>query len=348
MVMTAFLIPGDLELPTGGYGYDRRTMAFLGALGVAVRHVALPGSYPSPTPADLAETAALVAGLPANTVLLIDGLAYGAMPASLIQSFARPVVALCHHPLCLEAGLSPERQASLASSETAALALSQAVIVTSPATRALLVRDFGVPSARISVAVPGTDPAPRAEGTGHPLQLFAVGSIVPRKGYDVLIDALATIPEPNWRLVIAGAEDRNPATVAALREQIADTGLAARIRLAGAVDTPTLSALYARTDIFVMPSLFEGYGMAIAEAMARGLPIVCTTGGAAADTAPEAAALKVPPGDATALAAALRQVIAEPERRRAMAKAAWVASLDLPRWEDTARIVAGVIKKVAP
>lgn len=348
MTNTAFLIPGDLELPTGGYGYDRRTLALLNAHGVAARHVVLPGSYPSPTPPDLAETARLVAGLPANTVLLIDGLAYGAMPASLIETFARPVVALCHHPLCLEAGLAPERQAALAASETAALAMSRAVIVTSPATRALLVRDFGVASARITVAVPGTDPAPRAEGTGHPLQLLAVGSIVPRKGYDVLVDALATLPERDWRLVIAGADDRAPATATALRERIIDAGLASNIRLAGAVDAPTLSALYARTDVFVMPSLFEGYGMAIAEAMARGLPIVCTTGGAAADTAPEAAALKVPPGDAPALAAALRHVMVEPERRRSMAKAAWVASLDLPRWEDTARIIAGVLKKVAP
>lgn len=346
MAQLSFLVPGDLELPTGGYTYDRRAMALLSAHGVAAQHVPLPGSYPSPTAADLAETARIVAALPANAVLLIDGLAYGAMPADLIRGFGRPVVALCHHPLCLEAGLSPARQAELRASETAALALAQAVVVTSPATMALLARDFAVPASRITVAVPGTDPAPRADGTGSPLQLLAVGSVVPRKGYDILVEALAPLQVSDWRLTIAGALDRNPGTAAGLSQQVQAAGLAPRISIVGAVDQAGLSRLYSSADVFVLPSLFEGYGMVLAEAMARGLPIVCTTGGAAAETAPGEAALKVPPGDVQALSAALMRVMTDAALRQSMAKASWIAGLNLPRWEDTARVLAGVIRKV--
>ncbi len=96
-----------------------------------------------------------------------------------------------------------------------------------------------------------------------------------------------------------------------------------------------------------MPSLYEGYGMALAEAMARGLPIVSTTGGAAAETVPEAAAIKVAPGDEDALAAAIHNLLADPALRSRMADASWTAGQKLPRWEDTARIIAGVIRGVA-
>jgi len=347
MANVEFLIPGDLDLPTGGYTYDRRLLALLPAHGVTARHIALPGSYPSPTDKDLAETARLIDRLPTDAVLLIDGLALGAMPAWLITSFARTVVALCHHPLCLEAGLSEARKAELKASESEALARSAAVIVTSPHTRALLVRDFGVPADRITVALPGTDPAPRAEGTGKPLRLLAVGSIVPRKGYDVLVRALDRLKEHDWRLIIAGADDRSPETTTALRALVSTHSLDHRITIAGAVPDAQLSQLYSDADVFVMPSLFEGYGMVLAEAMSRGLPIVCTTGGAAAETAPDTAAIKVTPGDDSELANALDRVMRDASLRQSMAKSSWVAGRGLPRWEDTSRIIAGVLKKVA-
>jgi glycosyltransferase involved in cell wall biosynthesis len=82
--------------------------------------------------------------------------------------------------------------------------------------------------------------------------------------------------------------------------------------------------------------------------MARGLPIVCTTGGAAAETAPDAAAIKVPPGEEAALTAAIGRLIDDCGLRARMADAAWAAAQGLPRWEDTAQRIANVIKGLAP
>jgi glycosyltransferase involved in cell wall biosynthesis len=120
-----------------------------------------------------------------------------------------------------------------------------------------------------------------------------------------------------------------------------------RVTIAGAVSQDRLADMYASADAFLLPSLYEGYGMVLAEAMARGLPIVCTTGGAAAETAPGAEALKVPPGDQDALTHAIGRLLGEPDLRRRMADASWVAGRRLPRWEDAARIIAGVIEGVA-
>jgi glycosyltransferase involved in cell wall biosynthesis len=355
MIDVAFAIPGDIDLRTGGYIYDRRVMALLPQFGVRPRHLALPDGYPSPSAADLETTAEAFAKVPKEVVLMVDGLAYGAMTTDVIARATCPIVALVHHPLCVETGLSPERQSELKASETAALQLARRVIVTSATTAAGLIADFAVPAEKIAVAEPGTDPAPRAAAGAagraaapHTIRLVAVGSVVPRKGYDVLVGALAQLSHLDWELIIAGDRDRSPDTTRGLEAQIGSCKLSGRVQLAGALDEGELGALYGNADLVVMPSIYEGYGMVLGEALARGLPIVATTGGAAAETVPDGTALKVPPGDIAALTAALQRAIADAGLRQRLADAAWAAGQKLPRWADTARIVAGAIRDAAP
>jgi glycosyltransferase involved in cell wall biosynthesis len=343
-----FAVPGDLETPGGGYVYDRRVLELLPSCGVKACHVALPPSFPAPTPRDLAETGRLLGKTPANCSILVDGLAYGVIPADLIKGLGRPMVALVHHPLCLETGHSPQRCAELKASEMAALALAWRVIVPSSTTARILRSDFAVADEKITVAEPGTDPAPRARGSSGPVQLLAAGSIIPRKGYDVLVRALDKLPRSTWELTIAGATDRSPETTSALVAQIRRSKCSSSIRLVGALDRRALDELYSRADLFVMPSLYEGYGMVLTEALARGLAIVTTNFAAAEERVPDTAALKVPPGDVDGLANALDRAIADAALRKRLADAAWAAARDLPRWEDTAGAIAGVLKKIVP
>jgi glycosyltransferase involved in cell wall biosynthesis len=348
MTRVQFVIPGDIGLPTGGYAYDRRVLALLPQAGIAAHHLELPASYPEPTVADLARTTKQIAATARDDLLLIDGLAYGAMPADLIARFDRRIVALVHHPLCLEAGITPARAAELKRLETEALAMARHVVVTSAMTGRTLSADFGVAESRITVAEPGTDRAARARGSGDAiLHILAVGSVVPRKAYDVLIEALAPLKTLPWRLDIAGAIDRSPETVKLIERMIEANGFTGRIRLLGPVAEQRLLDLYDRADLFVLSSHYEGYGMVLAEALARGLPIVTTTGGAAADTVPDGAALKAEPGSPRALAWTLGRAIDDANIRKGIADAAWAAAQSLPRWEDTARRIAGVIQEVA-
>jgi glycosyltransferase involved in cell wall biosynthesis len=342
----AFAIPGDLGLPTGGYRYDRAVIAALPGHGIAITSVALPGSYPFPSPEDREIAAARLAGVEAD-VLMIDGLAFGAFAETELRALSRPVVALVHHPLALETGLDPTRAALLRTSETEALRHAAAVIATSRETARRLVDDFGVAGARLTEARPGVEPRPLARGSapGAPLHLLAVGAISARKAYPVLIEALATLPG-NWRLTIAGSLDLQPAAVSDLITAIARCGLEQRVHLAGAVSEESLKRLYDQADVFVFPSLYEGYGMVLTEALAHGLPVVTTTGvPAASDVAPPAMHA-VPPGDSAALRDCL-EALMEPGARAKAVHAARVARDGLPRWSDTAARIAGVLMSVA-
>ncbi|RFB79324.1 glycosyltransferase family 4 protein [Methylovirgula sp. 4M-Z18] len=351
MSACVFAIPGDLATPTGGYGYDRHVLQRLPSHGVRVRHMQLPASFPHPTNADLAATAACLADAAADEVLLIDALAYSALPETLIHAVARPIVALVHHPLALETGLTEAQQSALRASERAALSLAHAVVVTSPITASILVKDYAVPQQKISVAVPGVEPAQRAplsvEASPACVQLLAVGSLIPRKGYDVLVRALQAVPQANWHLTIVGSADFSPQTLVDLRAQIAQAGLQDRISFFGSLSAQELAQRYEAAHVFVVPSLYEGYGMALTEALARGLPIVTTTGGALSETAPDSAALKVPPGDAPALARALSKILSDSMLRLSLADAAWAEAQKLPRWDDTASLIADVVRQAA-
>jgi glycosyltransferase involved in cell wall biosynthesis len=348
----AIAVPGDLSSPTGGYEYDRQLIALLPSHGLRVRHLALPAGFPHPSSEDLHETWRALARIAPDSVLLIDGLAYGAFTPEVTAGIRSPIVALVHHPLAYETGLCAARRSALRDSERAALARADIVVATSPSTRAILGREYGVSSSRLFVAEPGAQRVTRARGPQGPdvrgaPTILAVGAVSPRKGYDLLVEALRPLAGRQWRAVIAGSLTHDPATAAALRRQIGSSGLAQRITLPGAVSDEALAALYAGADLFVLSSLYEGYGMALANAMAHGLAIVSTTGGAAAETVPDGAALKVAPGDASALTDAIARLLDDIDLRRALADASWRAGQKLPRWEDTASVVATAIRSVA-
>ncbi len=344
-----FAVPGDLDTPTGGYAYDRRIIAELRRLGFAVDVIDLGEGFPRPSCDIRAAALAALRCAPPGSPIVIDGLAYGALP-ELAADFcrARPVIALVHHPLALETGLTDEAAAKLRASERIALSGARRVIVPSAATASILVADYGVPRDCIAIAPPGCDRVARAHGNaGGPVALLSVGALVPRKGHDLLIAALAEIADLDWRLTIAGPRDRDAATAARLEAQIAALGLAARVTLAGAVAPDRLAALYAAADLFVLASRFEGYGMAFAEAASYGLPVIGTTAGAIREAVPAGAGLLVPPDDVAALTGALRRLIADRDERRRLAEGALRAAERLPTWEASARRVAETIEASA-
>ena len=339
-----FAIPGDINTLTGGYVYDRRLITELRALGHTVKHLRLSHRFPLPDTEALADAAAIFAALPGQSIVIVDGLAYGVMDAIAAEHSARlTIIALCHHPLMLEAGLTQQQTQQLFLSEQRALHAAKAVIVTSPMTAKILTEQFAIPTTKITIALPGTDAQRFAPCSGNPPVLLTLATLTRRKAHDVLIDALAQLNHLSWTARFAGGMEFDPEWVSLLKNKVAKHRLEQRIIFVGSATNS--AAEYAAADLFVLPSLFEGYGMAFAEALSFGLPIIAARAGAVPDLVPESAGILVAPNDATALAAALQKILTNKTLHQQFQAGAQTAAKNLPCWADTARAVALLLQQ---
>jgi len=342
----AFAVPGDLSTPTGGYTYDRRIIGELRRLGSGVDVIDLGEGFPRPNAETRAAALAKLAAVPRGSAIVVDGLALGVLPEIAALRGRNPLIGLVHHPLALETGLAPDEIERFRASERAALASMQAIIVTSPAIARVLVADYGVSPDVLSVAPPGSERVRCAHGGGGTVALLSVGIIVPRKGYDLLVAAHATLGDLPWRLTIVGDRRRDTQASARLDADVLRHGLTARVAIEGAVSAERLAELYSAADVFVLASRYEGYGMAFAQAIAYGVPVIGTTAGAIPETVPAGVGLLVPPDDVPALAAALRLLISDAGERARLARNARAAAKSLPTWEAAAAVFARAIEGV--
>lgn len=169
---------------------------------------------------------------------------------------------------------------------------------------------LGVERSRIRVVPHGAHtppPMPRVEEK----MILTVGAIQLRKNTARLVEAFEALPA-DWSLVIAGAASGFGAEK--ILERIEASPAKSRIRVAGYVSTENLASLYARAAIFAFPSLDEGFGIPVLEAMAHGLPVVTSNRSALPEVAGDAALL-VDPTDVSSIAAALSDLAANPDRR---------------------------------
>jgi glycosyltransferase involved in cell wall biosynthesis len=328
----ALLVPGRLDTKTGGYGYDRRIVDGLRDRGWSIDVHEI----------EHAPVGEVLARIADGTVVLADGLAFGAMPDEAAAHGTRlRFVALVHHPLADETGLDDDAASRLRESERRALRVARAVVVTSDATARTLAA-YDVPPDRITVITPGADPAPLARGSGHaPTELLCVASVIPRKGHNVLFRALVGQRAP-WHLTCVGGRF-HAETARRLDGMLRELDLAERVTFAGEMDGAELEARYDAADVFVLPTLYEGYGMVVAEALAHGLPVVATRTGAIAELVTPDAGILVDPGDLPGLRDALARVL-DADVRRTLAAGAAGRRHVLPTWDQSVDRMAEVLR----
>ena len=346
-----FALPGSIERRTGGTIYDRRIVEGLRARDWSVVVYEMGGRYPIVDDEALSAAEAVLAR--AGRPLVIDGLALPAFRlAARPLAVGRGIVALVHHPLAEETGLAPAAAAMLRQAERADLGRVDGAIVTSAFTAGILARDFDVAPERIAAVVPGTLPPfqkrPQPRAGDRPVRLLSVAAVVPRKGHRLLLEALQRLRGLPWDLVCIGQTTRDRGLMESLIKFIVDNDLEDQVHFMGEVEDAVIVDCLATADLFVHAADFEGYGMALAEALKVGLPVVAVAGGAVPEVVPPTAGLLCPPGDAEALATALQRMIRDPSLRHRMASGAAAAGAALPNWATAAGRFAAALDRLVP
>ncbi|MEW2400647.1 glycosyltransferase family 4 protein [Streptomyces sp. NPDC046862] len=350
-----FVMPGgvdDLSRPSGGNAYDRRICLDLPGFGWQVEKHMIDGNWPRPGAGARAELARTLADLPDGTVVLLDGLVACGVPEIVVPEAERLCLAvLVHLPLADETGLKPEEAAELDALERTTLRAVPAVIATSDWAVRRIVSHHGLAPERVHVAAPGADIAPLASGTDGVSRLLCVAAVTPRKGQHRLVEALAAVTELPWSCVLVGGLEQDPQYVDHIRALIERFGLQDRLHLAGPQAGAELDASYASADLMVLTSYAETYGMAVTEALARGIPVLATDVGGlpeAVGRAPDGGVpgILVPPENPAAIAAELRGWFGEADVRRRLKAAARGRRAALDGWARTARSLAGVLGRL--
>ncbi|MFH9978695.1 glycosyltransferase family 4 protein [Streptomyces sp. NPDC017179] len=350
-----FVLPGGVDdpaTPSGGNAYDRRVSLDLPGFGWQVRAHPVNGAWPRPDGEARAELARVLRELPDGAVVLLDGLVACGVPETVVPEAERLRLAvLVHLPLGDETGLDPAVAAELDARERQVLRAVAAVVATSDWAVRRLVSHHGLAPDRVHAAAPGADIAPLAPGTDGVSRLLCVASVTPRKGQHRLVEALAAVTDLPWSCTCVGALTQDPAYVDRLRGLIAEHGLQDRFHLAGPRAGAELDASYAAADLMVLASYAETYGMAVTEALARGIPVLATDVGGVGEAvgrAPDGGVpgILVPPEDPAALAAELRGWFGEADVRRRLKSAARGRRAALDGWANTARSLAGVLGRL--
>jgi glycosyltransferase involved in cell wall biosynthesis len=342
-----FIVPGRLDQLTGGYRFDHRLVTDLRAQSHAIEVIELAGMFPRVDALATEACELALQSLPDQSRVVIDGLALPGFEQALPRHSERlRIVVFVHHPLSAETGLSETDAQRMVQLEARLWQSTRGALCPSEDSAAR-VRAAGLSFNRVAVTPPGTDPVPdarlkrplrpQASTARAPIALLAVGTVTPRKGHRVLIEALGSLRDLPWTLTCIGSLERDRTCSDDLRRLITLHQFQDRIHLMGEVSDAELGRAYSKADIFVLPSFHEGYGMVFAEALAWGLPIIATRGGAIPQTVPEQAGLLIEPGDVEALTDALGRLITHPDLRGQLAAAARAAGLRLPTWPQAAQ-----------
>ncbi|MFG2210952.1 glycosyltransferase family 4 protein [Streptomyces sp. NPDC048638] len=330
----------DPARPSGGNRYDMGLLQELPELGWEAQLLPVPGSWPLPSANDRSSLAGVLDELPEGSIVLVDGLVGACVPAEMEAAAQRlHLVLLVHMPLANDTGRAPEQAALLDAAERRVLHSAAATVATSSHTADYVTAHHGLRADTVHVAVPGVREEP-VTALGYGGDLLCVANLTPGKGISVIIRALAGLTDLAWHLRLVGRLDADPAHVASLKAQIGAADLNSRITLTGTLTGADLDSAYRTSDLLVLPSFQETYGMCVTEALSRSVPVFAShVGGvpeAVGSVRRERPGRLLPPGDDEAWATALREWLVDADLRARMKEVARQRRHSLPTWRATA------------
>lgn len=332
-----FLVPAGLPGPSGGSRYNAALALALQAMGYPVTVRTIDGAWPRPAPGDLE---VLRAAITPGSQIVIDGLIACAAPAEIREASASGtrVHLLFHLSLLAESGLPPAEREALREKERQVMQAAHSVICTSQwAAKDLLGRYGPLPT---HVVLPGTDAASAAVGSSPP-QMLLLASITPRKNHLVILRALSGLQDLSWRVLVVGPDTADPGYATDVRKFVGNAFGEGRVQVLGTRTGSELESIWMATDLLLLVSRAETFGMVVTEALAHGIPAVVGSGTGSQEAlalagSPEPGA-SVPSDDPAALQAVLRRWLTDAPLRSEWRDAAVATRDRLPTWNQTAR-----------
>jgi len=352
------VIPGSLDTVSGGYLYDRMLVRYLEACGDRVTVFSLPVTgYARQLVQNSGGARYEQLCTTSVDVLLQDELAHPALfwlNRRLRLRRAVPLVGIVHHLRSSERHPAPLRPL-YRRVERAYLRTLDGFVYNSRTTRQAVAALAGQQKPGV-IAYPAANQwqselsedeiRVRALAPG-PLRLLFVGNVIPRKGLDLLLDALPRLPPAAWRLDVVGDLTVAPAYARRLQERVQQQGLDGHIGFHGRLPDSALAERFLHSHLLAMPSRYEGFGIAYLEGMAYGLPAVAGSGGAAHElVAPGETGFLVGPGDAARLATHLAALAADRTWLAAMAVAAYHRYQAHPTWAESMERVRRFVLRI--
>ena len=304
-----FLIPGDIETLAGSYIYDKRIIEGLKAKGHTVNLQRLADDFPFPSDESLVQCKKIVKSIPKSEPIIVDSLAFGVIPEILEDVAAtNPIIALIHVPLSVDPIYSAYQRTLLTSNEQEAFKLASKFVVTSEYTLDVLL-NLGIEMPQIKLVVPGIDDFPQKKNfPDKPFKLLSIANMCRSKDHSILVRALSALKDKDWLLDCYGNLDMDREYLSDLQAMIRKNHLQEKILIHGIVSGQELTNAFLNADLFVHPSDFEIYGMALSEALAHGIPVVASTGGGICKTVPSKMGQFFKPGDVYGLQSILEEL----------------------------------------
>lgn len=269
-----------------------------------------------------------------------------------------PVTATIHHPITVDRRLAVQSTPSflkklkalrwysfIRMQKRVAKKLSH-IITVSDSSKKDIAKEFNIPESKFKTIPIGIDTDsfyPLETIKKQPNRIIVTNSAdTPLKGlYHLLVAIKSILKTRSVQLVVIGT----PKKGGGIETLVKKLKLNRHIKFTGRIDNEQFVKEYAKASIAVVPSLYEGFGLPVGEAMACRIPVICTTGGALPEVAGDAAKL-VPPGDATALETAILELLDDPSQRETLAEKGYQRVLKEFNWEKTATRTVDAYKEI--
>lgn len=343
------VIYGSLEILSGGYLYDRELVKYLESCGDQVEVIALPWrNYRQHLTDNFSQRFyQRLAGLDID-ILVQDELNHASLflvNNRLKKKFDTPIISIVHHLRCSEENhfLWNEFYRII---ERGYLKTVDGFVYNSHSTREVVESMIGEEKKSVVSYPAGNRLRPsitaqqihmRTSQDG-PLQVLFLGNVISRKGLHILLEALEEIPKEQWFLSIVGSLEMDKDYVNRIMDEVRKKGLTDSIEFFGPLDEGELKNIMQASQLMVMPSSYEGFGIAYLEGMGYGLPAIASTAGGAPEIiTPGKNGFLVPPDDPGSLHDYLLQLIADRDLLAEMSQAALERYHCHPTWEDTSK-----------